>query len=94
MSPNGPPGKETSKETAPVGGFPRGASPYGVLDMAGNVLEWTSTARRQGERIFRAAKGACFLDGSVELSRCTSIQFKKPDVRESHVGFRCVKDLE
>lgn len=29
------------KETSPVGTFGSGASPYGVMDMAGNAWEWT-----------------------------------------------------
>jgi formylglycine-generating enzyme required for sulfatase activity len=29
--------------TTPVGVYPEGASPYGALDTAGNVWEWTST---------------------------------------------------
>ncbi len=33
-------------ETAPVGSFPRGASPDGVLDLSGNVWEWVSSIYR------------------------------------------------
>lgn len=29
-------------DTSPVGSYPAGASPYGVLDMAGNVSEWVA----------------------------------------------------
>jgi len=29
-------------DTMPVGSYPEGASPYGVLDMTGNVIEWVN----------------------------------------------------
>ena len=29
-------------DTAPVGSYPQGASPYGIYDMAGNVTEWVA----------------------------------------------------
>ena len=79
---------------APVGGHPSGASPCGALDMAGNVLEWTCSARRAGERFFRAVKGACYKDGTPELARCTSMQYLKPESAEAFIGFRCVKDVD
>ena len=40
--------KEAGKQaTTPVDAYPQGASPYGVLDMSGNVREWCATVWRQ-----------------------------------------------
>ena len=33
----------TMGDTTPVGRYPGGKSPYGLLDVAGNVCEWTSS---------------------------------------------------
>ena len=35
------------KGTTPVGRYPQGASIYGVMDMAGNVWEWTNTVYKE-----------------------------------------------
>lgn len=39
-------------DTTPVGAYPQGASPYGLLDVAGNVWEWTRSL--WGENVLKA----------------------------------------
>ena len=41
--PGGPHCDGFEDDTSPVGNYPSGASPYGALDMAGNVWEWVSS---------------------------------------------------
>ena len=96
--------KDGYKETAPIGQFPQGASPYGAHDMAGNLWEWVSDW--YDPNYYRTSppnmnpKGPDTGDGHVlkgggwaenlDFTRCASRQGGNPGslIR----GFRCVID--
>lgn len=85
----------------PVGVFPDGVSPYGVLDMAGNVAEWTAsflgtypgsdgseviTAQVEEFGRYRVVRGGCWQD-AAKSARCAS-RGNPADYHTEAIGFR------
>jgi formylglycine-generating enzyme required for sulfatase activity len=88
------------RDVAPVGSYPAGASPYGALDMAGNVHEWVSSLYKSypyqaddgreavtapGDRATRG--NAC--DSAAYQMRAGYRSAMAPDFRADYLGFRC-----
>jgi formylglycine-generating enzyme required for sulfatase activity len=78
---------DTGKEPAPVGSWPGDVSPYGVLDLAGNVQEWTSSTAEG----FIFARG-CYWNTCTSQNLATYMAI--PNVRVARfrsfdLGFRC-----
>ena len=73
-------------QTAPVGSYPSGASPYGCQDMAGNVFEWCKGSYGQtyysqspmrdpqgpASGTNRVLRGGCFGNAGSTAMRCAS----------------------
>jgi formylglycine-generating enzyme required for sulfatase activity len=82
-------------ETAPVGSFPAGASKHGVLDLAGNVWEWTSTTFANydgsGAEAKRVLRGGSWGGGDAGTERTTNRFRLEPGSRAQFLGFRCAK---
>ena len=86
--------------TAPVGSYRDGVSPYGVLDLAGNLREWTSSLywpypyRSDDGREdltmtgYRVVRGGHW-DGTADFGLSAYRFEDHPDYHSSCVGFRC-----
>lgn len=97
-------GNRGSGTTAPVGSYPTGASPFGVLDLSGNVWEWVQDwfapyPRRTVRNPIGPDSGAWRLvrGGSWNLVpgilRSSNRAWFVPEYRSISLGFRCVEGV-
>ncbi|MCD4748903.1 MAG: SUMF1/EgtB/PvdO family nonheme iron enzyme [Thermoanaerobaculales bacterium] len=72
---------------APVGSFPAGATPEGLLDMGGNIREWTATTDDDRSDV----KGGGFYNAIDDLI-AADVRRNLIETRNPTIGFRCVQD--
>lgn len=74
--------------TAPVTAYAAGASAQGVLNLVGNVAEWTATKTRYGDVLVR---GGNWFDSDYTLSITRSNVGHPGRTDEAGIGFRCAQ---
>lgn len=96
----------SSDSPSPVGSYPAGSSPYGVYDMAGNVLEWVNdffesgyyqyspldnpTGPLSGSR--KIIRGGAFNQNGIPGLRTVARASRRPTDTLISIGFRCAVD--
>ncbi len=76
-------------DTLPVGSFPSGASPYGLLDAAGQVFEWTASPQGQGRFL---VKGGSWDDSGCGVCRPAAQHSRPQGLKHILIGFRLIVD--
>jgi eukaryotic-like serine/threonine-protein kinase len=81
---------------APVNSYPNGASPYGILNLIGNVNEWTSTpwdkTEPSGHLIIRG--GSWYSELASEEHHLALENSRDPRFFDYTTGFRCASDAK
>jgi formylglycine-generating enzyme required for sulfatase activity len=95
-------GKHCFGDTAPVGNYESGKSPYGLYDMAGNVWEWVNdwysdtyyqsspSSNPLGPDIgqYRVLRGGAWYNLNYVV-RSAFRGWYDPSIADNHFGFRC-----
>jgi len=79
-------------DTTPVGSYPSGASPYGLLDAAGQVYEWTATRSGADEPARYIVKGGSWDDSGCGICRPAARHGRPGGLKHILIGFRLVTD--
>lgn len=74
-------------DTVPVGRFPDGASPFGLVDPAGQVFEWTATQLAEGRYI---VKGGSWDDKGCGICRPAARHGRPAHLKHILIGFRLI----
>jgi iron(II)-dependent oxidoreductase len=77
-------------ETAPVEAFRSGATPEGVLQLAGNVWEWVFDAYAPNGGDAHAIRGGGYLNEPDMLRGATRMSIGQRS-RHIDLGFRCAR---
>jgi len=83
-------GKASRTSTCTIGSFAIGANPQGVVDLAGNVFEWTSSKLDASSKTY-VTRGGSWYDLEAKRLTVGLRDDRMPMSKVSTIGFRCAR---